>query len=1155
MSNIVRELKQNELRELISKLDSLKEKFQKVESSSNCVKGNRNEKLKSLIKSYNERIEELKKELGIVTPEEREQLRTNLFDLLNKNNLNYSVSGEGEREIITIPRESLIQIKDNEKVCSAIIDCLQANFKLNLLGAFECPDSLKEKVNNLLIDDTIYYADLNNDNKLIFNKPNYNSKEFIKLNELLTNHVTELLNDEDIYFSVEDIVNSCHVVVPQFSKSLIEEIVSNLIKDNKSFIARENNLSQSDMDKIMLGGSAFLAGGCLIDDDERKMFSGKDVSDSAINFFIKHATPESVKVGTELTEKERDNLLSDTMRKARQEIALRNSDNRRKAKNELIKFLNENNIPFTIETDRDKQLCIMQDDHQTLHIDYDKNNMSKELLDALHEADSKGVYFVNKNDYEEIERERKNNRAITLEAQKFFNNIDTSKLTDSFVSISDTEDYKGKDGLRIAMEKLNTRATSDELKEKEKELIQELKGEINKGDLVNRFGKEIADLIVEARLLEQNGDKENYFKCFEEAIDILNYGTTKEEAGKAINKINRKINNGYSFRREPLSAEEIRDSYFGKSIADKIGASKEEVRELFDAMWKYNDSHENEDLNAVKKVAEQLGLNIVQSTDKLDLSYNEEVLISLSLNSEINKKISIVCDYLDRGINLYPQPVHDDWYMNDSNGNTVVVINANEEKAFFEFMREYRHPSSSQFSTLSVGDYCKIFNKYYFECNHLENEEIHKYLLNKGFDIRKVRELVNKKTGKEVSVFSVLDCLNVYDFSNYELTLFCYFVLNNFTNGAIDSIDNLVSDYCESKGKIGGSFFDTSVIDSDINEVVSKAYEETKNSYSDLLRIYLKKETADNYNRKLRAYNEIQEVVEKENDIVRKEELIKESKDIMTLANTYRFSDTSIDNIQLSKLEMEMSNRIYKMIGKDLYFKYFDFISLSCIAGSRRIVYISDKENEKYGDKTISEEMSDLISKNSSLGKPNRTIVAGMDYNYMKSLTPEYRTKLVRKILTKDVFFGFATDIMNNTKVKNCFEISCRRKQKNGILIDTVLVHYNDELFMFRDGEFVSLKNINYEAFDLIANCVKYGIVACLDTKAYDKINGFYKRDNYSDDIMNRVVNLEKFVNTVYDGFSIDEGNMQLVFNRDGSQFIKAISEINKIVSKVIYVI
>lgn len=751
---------------------------------------------------------------------------------------------------------------------------------------------------------------------------------------------------------------------------------------------------------------------------------------------------------------------------------------------------------------------------------------------------------------------------INYEEGKSISNKDVADSTVNFFikyatpeSVKIGSEITDKNELRITMEKFNTRETSDEIKEKEEELVQELKGEINKGNLVNRFGKEVADLIVEARLLEQNGDKENYFKCFEEAIDILNYGTTKEEAQQAIKKINRKINNGYIFREEPLSEEEIRNSYFGKSISDKIGASKKEVRKLFDAMWKYNDSHENDDLNAVQNIGEELGFYLVRLEDRLDFCYNGEELISLPLNNEINKKISIVCNYLDKGLRLYPQPIHDDWYMNDSKGNTVVIINANEEQAFFEFMREYRHPISSQFSTLSVDDYCKIFNKYYYECNHLENEEIHKYLFNKGFDIRRVRELVSKKTGKEVSVFSILDCLNVYDFSNYELTLFCYFVLNNFTNGAIDSIDNLVNDYCESKGKIGGSFFDTSVIDSNINEVVSKAYEETKNSYSDLLRIYLKKETADNYNRKLRAYKKVQSEVAKENDVVRKEELIKESKDIMTLANTYKFTDTSIDNIQLSKLEMEMSNRIYKMIGKDLYFKHFDFISLSCIAGSRRIVYISDKENEKYGDKTISEEMSDLISKNSSLGKPNRTIVAGMDYNYMKSLTPEYRTKLVRKILTKDVFFGFATDIMNNTKVKDCFEISCRRKQKNGILIDTVLAHYNGELFMFRDGEFVSLSNINYEAFDLISNCLKYGIVACLDTKAYDKINGFYKRGNYSENIINRVVNLEKFVNTVYDGFSIDGNNMQLVFNRDGLQSIKAISEINKLVSEVIYVI
>lgn len=741
----------------------------------------------------------------------KEELKKQLFEALDKNELEYKVSGEGVRQIITIPRATLVQIKDNEEICSIIIDCYKANVMLNLLGAFECPNSLRDKLNTLEVVDTIYYADLNNDNKLIFNKPNPKSKEYLDLEKLLINHIIELLNNNNnnnISFSVEDIINSSHVVVPQFSKKLIKDIVSDIIK------------------------------------------------------------------------------------------------------------------------------------------------------------------------------EREKNNSTIVATQTFFDNMSSFGLTNELSNISSiVDDYC-------------RRVTSDELKDKEKELRQEL-----------------------------------------------------------------------------------------------------------------------------------------------------------------NKKISIVCDYLDRGLRLYSQPIHDDWYINDSDGNPVVIINANEEQAFFEFMREYRHPSIKQFSQLSVDDYCKSFTKLYNSSSSLSTKELYKYLLDNNLDMREVAKIINLETNEPFPVKKILDKLDVYDYTNYELTLFCYFIIGDFTKGVIDRVDKLVEDYCDIVGKIDSSFFNTSVVNSRINEIVALAYEEVKSSYNDLLRIYLKRESIEKYNEELKAYNEVQERVEQENDIVRKEELIKESKEIMSLANTYKFSETSITNIQVSRLEMEMSDKIYKMVGKDLYFKYFDFISLSCTAGARRIVYMADKENAKYGTNTITEEISKSVSLNNELVEPNRTIVTGMDYNYMLTLTAEYRHKLVRRILRKDMFFGFATAIIDSSKIKDYFEISCRKKETNGILIDTILAHYNGELFMFRDGEFVLLKGINYETFSLIADLVNYGVIGCLDTKAYDKIIGFYKRNNYSQDTMNKVVNLEKFVNTVYEGFTVNENTMQLVLRKNGTEMIKAINSINYKAGKVVYII
>lgn len=749
----------------------------------------------------------LKESLRNPSLDYKEELKKQLFEALDKNELDYKVSGEGKRQIITIPRATLVQIKDNEEICSIIIDCYKANVKLNLLGAFECPSTLRDKLNTLEVADTTYYANIDNAEKLIFNKPNHKSKEYLDLEKLLINHVTNLLNDKDISFSVEDIINSSYVVVPQFSKKLIKDIVSDIIK------------------------------------------------------------------------------------------------------------------------------------------------------------------------------EREKNNSTIVATQTFFDNMSSFGLTNELSNISSIVDDYCK------------RVTSDELKDKEKELRQEL-----------------------------------------------------------------------------------------------------------------------------------------------------------------NKKISIVCNYLDKGLCLYPQPIHDDWYINDSDGNPVVIINANEEQAFFEFMREYRHPSIKQFSQLSVDDYCKSFTKLYNSSSFLSTKELYKYLLDNNLDMREVAKIINLETNEPFPVKKILDKLDVYGYTNYELTLFCYFIIGDFTKGVIDRIDKSVQDYCEMAGKIDSSFFNTSVVNSRINEIVATAYEETKASYKDLLRIYLKTESVDKYNKELKAYNEVQEKVEKENDLVVKEELIKESEEIMSLANTYKFSETSITNVQVSRLEMEMSNKIYKMAGEKLYYKYFHFISLSCIAGSRRIVYIADKDNAKYGNKTITEEMSKSISLGNTPIEPNRTIVIGMDYNYTLSLAPEYRCKLARRILRKDVFFGFATDIMENSKIKDYFEISCRKREANGILIDTVLLSHNDDLVLLRDGEFTSLKDVNYEVFALIADFMKYGIVACLDTKAYDKIIGFYKRNNYSDSVINKIVNLSKFMTTVYDGFTLNENDMKLIVKKNGVSTVTPINRINYKVNKLVYV-
>lgn len=950
------------------------------------------------------------------------------------------------------------------------------------------------------------------------------------------------------------------------------------------------------------------------------------------------------------------------------------SKNVKQLKELLIKQLREHQVDFKLEGEGDDEVITLS--RQALESVNSNEELSPLIVECL-QSDIKInlLGLANKIINARITRPVFSERTVTIADQQEMmfemkdGKIDSTKslkvLNDKYFSEGMKEFDKstevrtaGNYRLPMLLTEMNkARATSDELKDKKKELRQELKGEINNGDLVNRFGQEIADLIVEARIAEENGNKEHYFKCFEDAIDILNYGTTKEEAQNAVDSLevelteefyeevynvllpvdlhdktlsslkvivehsgieikydsalveailrvltsdldetitldrvkilllqdytlnetidileskrtanspkqlqdaidnmNSKITNRFVFRREPLFAEEIRDSYFGESIADKIGTSKEEIRKLFDAMWKYNDSHENDDLNSVKEIAEELGLSLIQSSDNLDISYNEEVLISLSLNSEINKKISIVCDCLDRGLRLYPQPVHDDWYINDSDGNPVVIINANEEQVFFEFMREYRHPSIKQFSQLSVDDYCKLFTKLYNSSSSLSTKELYKYLLDNNLDMREVAKIINLETNEPFPVKKILDKLDVYDYTNYELTLFCYFTIGDFTKGIIDRIDESVQDYCDIAGKIDSSFFNTSVVNSRINKIVATAYEETKASYKDLLRIYLKTESVDKYNKELKAYNEVQEKVKKENNLVVKEELIRESKEIMSLANTYKFSETSITNIQVSKLEMEMSNKIYKMAGEKLYYEYFDFISLSCTAGSRRIVYIADKDNAKYGKKTITEEMSKSISLGNTLVEPNRTIVIGMNYNYTLSLTPEYRCKLAGRILRKDVFFDFATDIIDNAKIKDYFEISCRKREANGILIDTVLLSYNDDLVLLRDGEFTSLKDVNYEVFTLIADFMEYGVVACLDTKAYDKIIGFYKRNNYSDSVINKIVNLSKFMNTIYDGFTLNENDMKLIVKKNGVSTVTPINRINYKVNKLVYV-
>lgn len=835
----------------------------------------------------------------------KEELKTQLFETLNKNELEYKVSGEGVRQVITIPRATLVQIKDNEEVCSIIIDCYKANMPLNLLGSFECPNTLNDKIATLEISDIVDYIDIDNVDRLIFNKPNHKSKKYLDLEKLLINHIIELLNDEDVKYSRIDIIDSCKNVVPQFSKSLIEEIVSDVIK------------------------------------------------------------------------------------------------------------------------------------------------------------------------------ERGKTNSTIVDIQTFFDNMNSFELTNELSNISSIADNYFK------------RATSGELKDKEKELRQELKGEIDRGNLASRFGQEIADLIVEARVAEESGNKEHYFKYFEDAIDILNYGTIKEEVQNAIDSL-------------------------------ETGLTEEFYREVYNVLLPV-DLHDKT-LSTLRVIVEHSDIAI-----KSDSVLISAILRVLTSDLEFDDVVTS-----DRVNILLLQ----DYTLNE----TIDIL---------ENKRTDRFPSEHQYSNLSANDYCRIFLNLYEKKGNLKDQEVYKFLLENGYDIKRVRQELGLNPNTTLPVSEILDNLDVFEYSNYELVLYCYFLIGNHL---MDSIDSLVNIYCESKGKIDSSFFNTSVANSNINEIITTAYEETKASYKDLLRIYLKTESVDKYNKELKAYNEVKEKVEKEKNLVRKEELIKESKEIMSLANTYKFSETSITNIQVSKLEMKMSNKIYKMVGEKIYYKYFDFISLSCIAGSRRIVYLADKDNAKYGNRTITEEMSKSISLGNTLVEPNKTIVIGMNYDYILSLAPEYRCKLARRILRKDIFFGFATDVIDNSKVKNSFEISCRKREANGILIDSVLTSVNNDLVLLRDGEFTSLKDINYEVFTLIADFMEYGIIACLDTKAYNKIIGFYKRNNYPDSVINKVVNLNKFMNTVYDGFTLDKDNMKLVVSKNGIDMVTPINKLNYKSDRLLYV-
>lgn len=83
---------------------------------------------------------------------------------------------------------------------------------------------------------------------------------------------------------------------------------------------------------------------------------------------------------------------------------------RLKAKTELIDFLRSHNCPFTVETDMDKRVGLYQDDEETIHIDFDNCEKTKEFKEAIGKAELNGVYFLDTKEYEFI-----SNSCITKE--------------------------------------------------------------------------------------------------------------------------------------------------------------------------------------------------------------------------------------------------------------------------------------------------------------------------------------------------------------------------------------------------------------------------------------------------------------------------------------------------------------------------------------------------------------------------------------------------------------------------------------------------------------------------------------------------------------------------------------------------------------------
>lgn len=72
------------------------------------------------------------------------------------------------------------------------------------------------------------------------------------------------------------------------------------------------------------------------------------------------------------------------------------------AKNELVDFLRSHSCPFTIETDMDKRVGLYQDDEETIHIDFDNCEKTKEFKEAIGKAEINGVYFLDSKEYDFI---------------------------------------------------------------------------------------------------------------------------------------------------------------------------------------------------------------------------------------------------------------------------------------------------------------------------------------------------------------------------------------------------------------------------------------------------------------------------------------------------------------------------------------------------------------------------------------------------------------------------------------------------------------------------------------------------------------------------------------------------------------------------------